>query len=232
MASTAKTFAFTAISEQTAGTAFNATLTAKDEYGNTATSYTGAKTITWSGPASSPSGHAPEYPSTATTVTFTNGIGKATAIRLYDAVATTLTAKEGAFIEGTSSSFNVKAGAYKRIDWSEPHTEPAGKIVSAICIFECAAEGLGSEGKFIFKVATTDEWGNLQASHGSGSKTIKLSAVTCTGCSLSTSTLTIAEGVAASAEAMLTGAANTTWSGTLEASEPTLKATATATLKH
>ena len=227
----AKTFAFTAIAEQTAGSAFNVTLTAKDEYANTVTAYTGAKTLAWSGGASSPSGKAPEYPSTATTVTFASGVGKATSIKLFDALASTLTVKEGSSVEGTSSSFNVKAGTYKRIGWNEPHTEPAGKILSALCLFECTAEGLGSEGKFIFKVAATDEWGNLQASHGTGSKTIKLSD-TCTGCSLSATTLTIAEGLTSSSEATLTGAPSTLWSGALEASEPTLKVTATATVKH
>ena len=49
------------------------TLTATDEYGNTATSYAGAKTIAWSGPANSPSAKAPEY--TAHHVTFTAGVG-------------------------------------------------------------------------------------------------------------------------------------------------------------
>jgi hypothetical protein len=226
VAAAAKTLNFSAIAEQTAGSAFNATLTAKDEYGNTATGYAGTKTLTWSGPASSPSGRAPEYPSTAATVTFTSGVGKPTGIKLFDALATTLTVKEGS-VEGTSSSFNVKAGAFKRIAWNEPKTEPPNKIVSTLCLFECTAEGLGSEGKFAFKVATTDEWGNLQASHVS--KTIKLST-TCASCSVSATTLTIAEALASSAEATFTGASNLTWSGTLEATEGALKVT--ATLRH
>ena len=57
--------------------------------------YTGSKTLVWSGPLNSPSGQAPSYPSTATTVTFTEGVGTATAITLYDALSTTLTATEG-----------------------------------------------------------------------------------------------------------------------------------------
>jgi hypothetical protein len=231
VAAAAKTLVFATIAEQTAGTAFTVTLTATDQYGNTTTSYSGTKTLAWSGPANSPSGHAPEYPSTATSVTFTNGSGKASGLKLFDAAATTLTVKEGASPEGTSSSFNVKAGTYKRIAWTGTRTEPAGKITSATCLFECSAEGLGSEGKFFFKVAFTDEWGNLQSSHGSGSRTVKLTD-TCSSCSLGSSTLSIAEGVASSAEATFTGAANTSWQGTLEASESTLKATATASLKH
>ena len=75
--------------EQTAGTAFNVILTATDEWGNKTVGYTGSKTLTWSGPSNSPSGQAPSYPTTATAVTFTEGVGTATAITLYDAQSTT-----------------------------------------------------------------------------------------------------------------------------------------------
>ena len=224
----AKEFSFAALGEQTAGATFNATLTARDEYGNTITGYAGAKTLAWSGPANSPSGHAPEYPTTATAVTFAGGVGKATAIKLFNAAASTLTVKEGSSIEGLLQSLNVKPGAFKHLAWSEAKTEPAGKISSTLCLFERTAEGLGSDGKFEFKVNITDEYGNPQSSHGSGAKTVKLS--TSCGCSLSATTLTIAEGVASSSEVTTTGPANNTWQGTLEAIEGTLKAT--ASLKH
>ncbi len=230
-AAAAKSFTSATIAEQTAGTAFNVTMTAIDQYGNTATSYAGTKTLAWSGPANSPSGHAPEYPSTATSVSFTSGVGKATALKLFNAAASALTVKEGVSVQGVSNSFNVKAGTYKRIAWTGARTEPTGKITSATCLFECTAEGLGSEGKFLFKVAFTDEWGNLQSSHGTGSKTIKLTD-SCSSCSLSASTLSIAEGAASSSEATFTGAASSSWQGTLEASETALKATASASLKH
>ena len=84
------------------------TLTAIDEYGNLAKSYTGAKTIAWSGPASSPNATAPEYPAAATAVTFTEGVGTASSLKLSDAQSTTLKAKEGT-IEGISGSFTVRA---------------------------------------------------------------------------------------------------------------------------
>jgi hypothetical protein len=229
LSAAAKTLAFTNLAEQTAGSAFNVTLTAKDEYANTAATYTGTKTLAWSGPANSPSAHAPEYQATATSVTFNAGVGKPTSLKLFDATSTTLIVKEGFSVEGTSNSFNVKAGSFKRFAWSEPKTEPAGKIISTLCLFECTAEGLGSEGKFSFKVAATDEWGNPQSSHGAGSKTVKLTS-NCASCSLSVATLTIAEGAASSSEATFTGAANTTWTATLEALEGAIKAT--ATLKH
>ena len=60
--------------EPEAGQAFNVTITALDAGGNVATSYGGAggqnKTIAYSGPLASPSGKAPEYPGSATTVNF------------------------------------------------------------------------------------------------------------------------------------------------------------------
>ena len=85
-------------STPTAGVAFNVAIAALDLYGNAATSYTGAKTIVWSGPHSSPGPvvTAPSYPSTATALTF-SGAGTATAtnIKLYDAESVTLTATQG-----------------------------------------------------------------------------------------------------------------------------------------
>ena len=47
---------------QTAGTAFNVTITATDAYGNAATNYAGAQTVTFTGPSNSPNGTAPAYP--------------------------------------------------------------------------------------------------------------------------------------------------------------------------
>jgi hypothetical protein len=150
-AAAAKELIFTTLGEQTAGTAFNATLTAHDEYGNTATGYAGAKALTWSGPASSPSGHAPEYPVTATTVTFTSGVGKATSIKLYDAQSTTLKITEGA-IEGIAGSFTVKAAATKKFSVPAPSEQEAGVA-------------------FNVTLTATDEWGNIATGY-TGSKTL------------------------------------------------------------
>jgi hypothetical protein len=141
-AAAAKTLTFTALSEQTAGTAFNATLTAHDEYSNIATAYAGVKTLTWSGAASAPNGTAPEYPATATAVTFSSGVGKPTAIKLFDATASTLTVREGSSVEGTSNSFNVKAGATKKFSVPTPGEQEAGVA-------------------FNVTLTATDEWGNL-----------------------------------------------------------------------
>ena len=60
-AAEAKKFSMPTPSEQEAGTSFNVILTATDEWGNTATSYAGKKTIAWSEPANSPNAKAPSY---------------------------------------------------------------------------------------------------------------------------------------------------------------------------
>ena len=73
--------------EPESGQALSVTLTAIDSGGNTVTGYGGAagenKTMAYSGPQGSPNGKAPEYPTTATTVNFKEGIGTASAIKLY-----------------------------------------------------------------------------------------------------------------------------------------------------
>ena len=67
----------------TAGTSVNLTITAQDNFGNTATSYTGSKNLTFSGASASPGGNAPTVANasgtavafgTATPITFTSGV--------------------------------------------------------------------------------------------------------------------------------------------------------------
>ncbi len=123
---TASTFTVPTPTTQTAGTAFNETLTALDAYGNTATGYTGAQAVVFSGPASSPNGHAPAYPAS---VTFTGGVGTAS-ITLFDAQSTTLTATQGS-VTGTSGSFTVNStGTTTAFTVSNPGTQTAGTAFS------------------------------------------------------------------------------------------------------
>jgi hypothetical protein len=143
---------------QTAGTAFEETATAKDAFGNVATGYEGAKTITFSGPANSPSGEKPKYPAS---VSFSAGLGKAS-ITLYDAQTTTLTAKEGS-IEGTSGSFEIKpAGAAKSLSLSAASTSPAAGEADNLTI------------------TALDEFGNTATSY-TGSKELSFSGASAIG---------------------------------------------------
>jgi hypothetical protein len=154
--------------EQEASIAFNMTLTATDEWGNLTTSYAGAKTLVFSEPASSPSGQAPEYPSTATSVTFIEGVGTATAIKLYDAQTTTLKVKEGATVTGTSGSFTVKAAAAERFAWAHA-TVTAGKI-EGTCLFGCTTSNITNSKKFTAHASVTDKYGNIVSNLAAASK--------------------------------------------------------------
>jgi hypothetical protein len=114
-------FALSSPGSQTAGNGFVQTITARDTYGNTATSYAGPKTLVFSGPSSSPGGKAPAYPSP---VSFSAGVGTPS-ITLYDAQTTTLTATQGT-IKGTSASFTVAAAAASSFTVPTPSTQTAG----------------------------------------------------------------------------------------------------------
>jgi S-adenosylmethionine hydrolase len=168
-AAATKKFTLPTPSEQEAGAAFNVTLTATDEWGNLTAGYAGAKTIVFSEPASSPSGQAPEYPVSATTVTFTTGVGTASAIKLYNAQSTTLKAKEGSTVVGTSGAFIVKAAAAERFAWA--HAEvTAGKLETGTCPFACTTTNIGNNKKFKAHVSLTDTYGNIVSNIGATAK--------------------------------------------------------------
>ncbi|HEX3432621.1 MAG TPA: hypothetical protein VHT25_01000 [Solirubrobacteraceae bacterium] len=125
-AASAKSFTLAALGSQTAGTAFEETLTAKDEYGNTATSYTGGRTIAFSGPANSHNATAPKYPSS--TIKFTAGVSESFPVTLYKAETPTLKATEGS-ISG-SVGLTVAAAAASKFTVPTPSTQTAGKEFS------------------------------------------------------------------------------------------------------
>jgi hypothetical protein len=123
---------------QTAGTQFTVgTITAQLYSGGTDTSYTGTKTLTFSGPGTSSKGNAPTYPAS---VTFTNGIATNINITLYKAETTTLTATQGA-ITGTSNSFTI-----------------AGKSASGFSIDTVATQTAGTA--FGVTLRAVDSYGN------------------------------------------------------------------------
>jgi hypothetical protein len=135
-AASAASFSLSTPATQTAGNAFSETLTAKDTYGNTATGYTGSKTVTFTGPATSPGGKAPAYPGT---VSFSSGAANAS-ITLYDAQSTSLTATQST-IAGTTPSFTVKAAGTGAFTLSTPATQTAG---SAFSVTLTAADAYGN----------------------------------------------------------------------------------------
>jgi hypothetical protein len=95
----------------TAGAVDNLTTTAQDTYGNVATSYSGAKSITFTGASASPGGNVPTVSDssgtevafgTPTSINFSEGIaavsaGKNGAMKLYKIGSTTINASDGTF---------------------------------------------------------------------------------------------------------------------------------------
>jgi hypothetical protein len=142
----------------TAGTPDRLTITALDPYGNTATGYAGAQTISFSGPSSSPNGTPPSYPAS---VSFTAGTATPQ-VTLYDAQTTKLTASQGR-ITGTIPNLTVAAAAASRLGFtSSPVSGPSS-----------ATANLGP-----ITVQTQDQYGNPQTAGGATALTLASSSAT------------------------------------------------------
>jgi len=100
-------------SNQTAGNAFNLTqLVATDKFNNTVTTYSGAKTVSYTGPATG----CISSPSYTTSLSFTNGISTtALATTLKKAETTTITASDGSVTGPASSSLIVDPAAMSQL---------------------------------------------------------------------------------------------------------------------
>lgn len=154
-------FVLTAGTPQVAGTAFAVGITAQDLFRNTATGYTGARSLVWSGPGVSPSGSGPTYPAS---VSFAGGNGSAS-VTLTKAETATLTAAEGS-ASGTSGPVVVDAGAASRLAWSQVALSKG--TLGSPCRFTCTGAGVDNFGTFTARVAVTDTSGNTVSDVGAG----------------------------------------------------------------
>jgi len=129
----------------TAGSAFNETISAVDSHGNVTTSYSGGKTLTWSGPSSSPGGTAPKFPTNP--VTFTSGVAHVS-ITLYDAQVTAINVSQSS-MSGSVNNVNVAGAAAKSLSLSAPGAQTAGKsfneVIKAVDAYGNAAGYTGSK---------------------------------------------------------------------------------------
>jgi hypothetical protein len=217
----AGSLAFGAIGTHAAGTAFNVTLTATDAGGNAIGD--GAKTVTFSGPAESPSGKAPEYPAS---VTFTGGTGTAS-VTMYDAGATTLSGELGA-AKGTGGSFTVSPLAGTKLAWTSVSGNGSAE---GLCLFTCTWSGLGSNKQWKARVSVADLYGNVVSGVGSG-HTVTLEK-TIAAATLSPATLTIAgSGEATSTAGTTYTSTNGGWTSDTLSAKSSGYTEATATLKR
>jgi hypothetical protein len=159
-------------------TGFNLTTTAQDAYGNTATGYAGAKSITFSGAAASPGGTLPTVVSsagaavnfgTATALNFTSGVAAVSSskngyAKLPKAGAASVSATDGTLTTATPLALTVTVGAASKLVFSEV-TSSAGSIGSP-CFFTCTITLLGNSGTVKAKIGITDGSGNSIANVG------------------------------------------------------------------
>lgn len=117
-------FLLTTPANATAGTAFQETVTAQDASNNTVTTYTGGKTLNWSGLATV-GGNGPLLP--ANPVTFTNGVASLLSITPFAAQTTTLRVDDGTSVNGTSGTFTVAPAAASSFGLSAPGPQTAGQ---------------------------------------------------------------------------------------------------------
>ena len=112
---------------QTAGGAFNETITALNSQNNAATSYSGNQTLAWSGPNQSPNGTRPQLP--ANPVTFNKGVATVS-ITLFDAQSTSLGVSNGN-LSASSGPFTVNPGSAHAFELKNPGAQQAGRAFSA-----------------------------------------------------------------------------------------------------
>jgi 3-dehydroquinate dehydratase len=120
----------------TAGATNELTVTAKDSYGNTDTSYTGSKSLVFSGPTTAPGGQTPTVESVAvgssTTVAFTSGVSNTGAATLiaYRAESTTVDVSDGTVNSFGSPTYDldltVSAASAARLEVTGSATVTAG----------------------------------------------------------------------------------------------------------
>ncbi|HEV8410179.1 MAG TPA: invasin domain 3-containing protein, partial [Gemmatimonadaceae bacterium] len=135
---------------QTAGVAQTITLTAQDASGNTATTYTGAKSLTFSGAAIAPNSTNPTVSATnfgsATSVTFTNGVATASMV---------LVKTETAVVAATDGTLSATGGNRLTVVVS-------AAAASATTTTESASPtSVGPSGTSTVTVTVRDAFGNV-----------------------------------------------------------------------
>ena len=197
---TASNFTLAAASSTPAAAAANnLTTTAFDPYGNTATAYTGSKSLTFSGASASPSGTLPTVSNNSgtaiafgspTAITFTAGVAKVSStsngvMKLSRAGATSVIVSDGTISNATPLAVTVGTGSASRYAFA--NVTPSAGALSSTCLFTCAVTGLGNNGTVKANVLVTDAYGNTISAIGTG-KAVK---ITSTGGTISGTPLTI-----------------------------------------
>jgi hypothetical protein len=158
----------------------NLTTTAQDNYGNTATAYTGIRDIYFSGALPGPSGTAPTIVNTSGTAT---AFGAATALNFKSGVAavassrngllrlplageTSISASDGTISTATPLVLNVLVGTATR--WALTGVTSSAGIIGSPCLLTCPVTALGNKGTITATVSIVDASGNTVSNVGTG----------------------------------------------------------------
>ena len=153
----------------------NLTLTARDAYENTATSYAGSKSIVFSGAEASPSGAAATVTNSAgtatnfgaaTVLTFTAGATATRVLKLNKTGAANVAATDGTISTTAPVAFTVSTGAAAR--WALTSLAVSAGSIGSPCLFTCPVTALGNGGTVSANVSVTDSVGNTVSALGSG----------------------------------------------------------------
>jgi hypothetical protein len=159
------------------------TITAQDTFGNTEPSYTGDKSVTFTGAANAPDGTHPTVTDkagtavnfgTAETITFSNGVASASAsnngvMKLFKAEAASILVTQGSISNsGNALSVTVSAGTAAKLAWTHITTSSSG-TPTGTCLFTCVySSGFGNNNTWNANVSVTDSVGNTVTGLGSG----------------------------------------------------------------
>jgi hypothetical protein len=138
-----------------AGEADNLTVTAQDTYGNADPTYTGAKSLTFSGPTAGPNGEVPTISNSAGTDI---SIGSATAINFSAGVATASAGKNGEMTLYKSGAVTLKVS-----DGTLPEASLALTVATGTAVkfaFSASATSLIAGGSANLTTTAQDSYGN------------------------------------------------------------------------
>jgi hypothetical protein len=209
----AATFSLSAASTTpTAGASDNLTITALDAGGNTATGYTGDKSLTFSGANTAPDGTAPSVSDrngsatpfgSATTITFTNGVASVSGsnngvMKLYKAETASVVVSDGSVSNSTGLSATVSAGTRAGMVLSSITANPTPNVTCTGAVGSLACSSVGetdTNRTLTAKITLTDQYQNVVTNTSGGTISIPLTTVTTgTGGTVTPGSLSIANG--------------------------------------
>jgi hypothetical protein len=168
------------VTSLTAGGSSNLTTTALDSYGNTATAYTGAHNLTFSGASASPNATAPTVANSSgtatafgavTAISFSSGVAAVSSsknglMKLYRAESASVSVSDGSISSAAPVAVSVSPTTASR--WALTNITVSAGSLGSTCLFTCTLTGLGNSGTVKARVAVADTYGNTVSNLGSG----------------------------------------------------------------